>query len=82
MEPTWVVMTGTAGGLTRWPFRWTRSEESAQLMRHVEQALIERDCPKINLHVRANDDAVVAFYESLRYSVEERVSLGKLIDQN
>lgn len=52
------------------------------LMKHVELALAERGCPKVNLQVRADNDAVVAFYESLGYLVEERVSLGKLIEPN
>jgi len=52
------------------------------LMKHVELALAERGCPKVNLQVRADNHAVVAFYESLGYLVEERVSLGKLIEPN
>ena len=52
------------------------------LMKHVERALADRGCPKVNLQVRADNEAVVAFYESLGYLVEERVSLGKLIEPN
>lgn len=52
------------------------------LMKHVELALAELGCPKVNLQVRADNDAIVAFYESLGYLVEERVSLGKLIEPN
>jgi ribosomal protein S18 acetylase RimI-like enzyme len=51
----------------------------AALLRHVEQALRERGCPKINLQVLASNAEVVAFYEKLGYAVEERVSMGKVL---
>ena len=35
--------------------------------------------PKINLQLQASNAATVAFYEKLGYSVEERVSMGKLL---
>jgi ribosomal protein S18 acetylase RimI-like enzyme len=34
-------------------------------------------CTKINLQVRSSNSAVVSFYQSLGYDVEERVSMGK-----
>ena len=49
------------------------------LVRHVERALRERGCPKINLQVLASNAATVAFYEKLGYAVEERVSMGKVL---
>ena len=49
------------------------------LMRHVERELAGRGCPKVNLQVLASNAATVAFYEKLGYSVEERVSMGKLL---
>lgn len=49
------------------------------LMRHVERELAARGCPKVNLQVLASNAAVVAFYRSLGYAVEERVSMGKLL---
>jgi ribosomal protein S18 acetylase RimI-like enzyme len=49
------------------------------LMRHVEQELAKRGCPKINLQVLASNAAVVAFYRKLGYAVEERVSMGKVL---
>jgi ribosomal protein S18 acetylase RimI-like enzyme len=49
----------------------------AALMRHVEQALAGRGCPKVNLQVLSANAATVAFYEKLGYSVEERISMGK-----
>jgi ribosomal protein S18 acetylase RimI-like enzyme len=34
-------------------------------------------CTKINLQVRSSNMAVVDFYQSLGYAIEERVSMGK-----
>ena len=51
----------------------------AMLMRRLESALNEIGCPKINLQVRAGNQAVVAFYQRLGYKIEERVSMGKLL---
>ena len=36
-------------------------------------------CPKVNLQVRSENAAVVTFYKSLGYAIEERVSMGKPI---
>jgi ribosomal protein S18 acetylase RimI-like enzyme len=47
------------------------------LLRRLEQALVERGCLKVNLQVRASNAAVVAFYRTLGYTIEERVSMGK-----
>ncbi len=51
----------------------------ARLMAQLESALKRLGCPKINLQVRAGNETVVAFYQRLGYTVEERVSLGKLL---
>ncbi len=53
----------------------------ARLMSTLESALSTLGCPKINLQVRAGNEAVVAFYQRLGYAVEERVSLGKLLER-
>ena len=47
------------------------------LVRHAEKALHALGCGKVNLQVRATNEAVVRFYESLGYAVEDRVSLGR-----
>jgi ribosomal protein S18 acetylase RimI-like enzyme len=49
----------------------------AALIRHLEAALVARGCLKINLQVRRSNAGVIPFYESLGYSVEEIVSMGK-----
>lgn len=51
------------------------------LVRHAEAALASRGCPKVNLQVRSDNAAVVAFYESLGFRIEERISMGKLITE-
>lgn len=47
------------------------------LLRRLEEELIERGCLKVNLQVRSTNAAVIAFYEQLGYSIEERISMGK-----
>jgi ribosomal protein S18 acetylase RimI-like enzyme len=47
------------------------------LLAEAERRLAALGCPKVNLQVRAGNEAVVAFYRKLGYAVEERVSLGK-----
>jgi ribosomal protein S18 acetylase RimI-like enzyme len=52
----------------------------AQLVRAAEERLRALGCPKVNLQVRPNNREAVAFYRRLGYEVEERVSLGRLLD--
>lgn len=47
------------------------------LVVHAEKALLERGCLKINLQVVESNSQVVAFYQTLGYAVEPRVSMGK-----
>jgi ribosomal protein S18 acetylase RimI-like enzyme len=49
------------------------------LMREAEARLAARGCPKLNLQVRAPNPGAVAFYQSLGFAVEQRVSMGKLL---
>lgn len=51
----------------------------AAIIRQVETALVERGCLKINLQVLPSNPEAVAFYETLGYAVEERVSMGKRV---
>lgn len=54
----------------------------AALMSRIESALVARGCAKVNLQVRAGNEAVVAFYRRLGYGTEQRVSMGKLLEQD
>jgi len=57
-----------------------RSGIGTKLMSAAEVGLARMGCPKVNLQIRAENTDVVAFYRSLGYGVEERVSMGKLVD--
>lgn len=47
------------------------------LMSEAEKLLIERGCPKINLHVRTNNLEAVEFYRRLGYETFDIVNMGK-----
>lgn len=49
------------------------------LVQRIEKELAHRGCPKINLQVRADNEAVVSFYQALGYETEPRISMGKLL---
>lgn len=53
---------------------------ATRLMRGAEATLRALGCPKINLQVRATNPSVVAFYQTLGYQVEERLSMGRALD--
>jgi ribosomal protein S18 acetylase RimI-like enzyme len=50
----------------------------AALIHEAEKLLWALGCVKINLQVRGTNQAVTAFYQSLGYVVEDRISMGKL----
>lgn len=52
------------------------------MMDEVERLLRLEGCPKINLQVRKDNAAVIKFYESLGYSVDKAVSLGKRLERD
>ncbi len=56
---------------------YRRNGIGTALMKKVEGLLAQRDCPKLNLQIRANNSDLQAFYEKSGYSVEERISMGK-----
>lgn len=56
-----------------------RNGVGTQLVRHAERVLETLGCPKLNLQVRSDNREVVAFYESLGFDSEERISMGKRI---
>ncbi len=49
-------------------------------MHAAEKGLAKIGCPKVNLQIRATNDSVVEFYRTLGYNIEERISLGKRLD--
>ena len=48
-----------------------------RMMEAVERLIVTAGAPKINLQVRAVNEEVVAFYESIGYKVEPILNLGK-----
>jgi ribosomal protein S18 acetylase RimI-like enzyme len=52
----------------------------AALVRRVEAALRELGCPKVNLQIRASNAEIAPFYASLGFVVEDRVSMGKVLE--
>ncbi len=59
-----------------------RNGVGAALVRHAEQALAQRGCMKVNLQLLATNEATAAFYKTLGYKVEPRISMGKVLSQN
>ena len=56
---------------------YQRKGYGQQIMRAIEEKLRAKDCSKINLQIRTDNVDVVKFYESIGFTVEERVSMGK-----
>jgi ribosomal protein S18 acetylase RimI-like enzyme len=48
-----------------------------QIMKTIEEKLLALGCPKVNLQVRTDNAAALAFYEKIGYRTETVVSLGK-----
>lgn len=53
---------------------------ATQLVRAAEFGLRNLGCPKVNLQVRATNAEVIALYRALGYAIEERVSMGRRLD--
>lgn len=66
----WIYKVAVAAGQRR-------HGVGSALVRHAEEALRAVGCPKMNLQIRQGNADVAAFYESLGYAVEERISMGK-----
>lgn len=55
---------------------------ATKLMASAEDALRRLGCMKINLQVLPGNDEAVAFYQTLGFTVEQRVNLGKELPEN
>lgn len=51
----------------------------SELVNTAIESLKERGCRKVNLQIRAGNNAVAAFYQTLGFEVEERISMGQLL---
>jgi ribosomal protein S18 acetylase RimI-like enzyme len=56
---------------------WQRQGIGSQIVAEAERRLRALGCPKINLQVRSSNQAVISFYQSLGYTVDNVISLGK-----
>ncbi len=59
---------------------YRRNGEGGRLVKTVMQALQDLGCIKINLQIRTTNTEVAAFYKSLGFAVEDRMSMGILFD--
>lgn len=50
-----------------------------RMMDAIEKRLYALGCPKVNLQVRSTSAGVIGFYESLGYTRDDVVSLGKCL---
>ena len=53
-----------------------------EIMSAIEQKLKNIGCPKINLQIRSNNEAVIKFYESIGYFDEHMTSMGKKLSED
>ena len=56
-----------------------RSGTGSLLVKHAIQCLKELGCIKVNLQIRSTNTDVAAFYKSLGFKVEDRISMGMLL---
>jgi len=59
---------------------YRRNGEGGRLVKTVMQALQDLGCIKINLQIRSSNTEVAAFYKSLGFAVEDRMSMGILFE--
>lgn len=53
-----------------------------QIMAEAERLLRAAGCPKINLQVRTNNQAVITFYERIGFRVDDVISFGKRLEHD
>lgn len=57
-----------------------RNGMARKLMAEAETRLRRLGCPKVNLQVRTSNQAAVAFYRRIGYSVDDVISMGKRLE--
>jgi len=53
-----------------------------RIMQEIEKRIRARNCPKINLQVRATNQGVIQFYRSLGYADDNVIGLGKRLKED
>ena len=51
------------------------------LTKRAEEALTQMGCVKVNLQIRSDNKEVVNFYMKTGYSIEDRISMGKRLEE-
>ncbi|MFK7858255.1 MAG: GNAT family acetyltransferase [Granulosicoccus sp.] len=59
-----------------------RAGTGAALVRHAIQSMKDIGCIKVNLQIRPTNTQVAAFYSSLGFDVEERMSMSKFLQRH
>ena len=59
-----------------------KSGYGSQILKEIEEKLKNRGCPKINLMIRKGNNKVMDFYKKLGYSVDDVISMGKMIQDD
>jgi ribosomal protein S18 acetylase RimI-like enzyme len=59
---------------------YRRAGRGAELVKHALQSLKKIGCKKVNLQIRSTNKEVEAFYKSLGFAVEDRISMGAFIE--
>lgn len=59
---------------------YRRSGIASRIMKETERRLQAAGCPKINLQVRETNVEVIRFYESIGYTIDHVVSMGKRLE--
>jgi ribosomal protein S18 acetylase RimI-like enzyme len=57
-----------------------RSGTGAALVKYAMQSLRKIGCIKVNLQIRSTNTDVAAFYKSMGFAIEERLSMGAFIE--
>jgi ribosomal protein S18 acetylase RimI-like enzyme len=55
---------------------------AARMMEEAEKGLVAIGCPKINLQVRAGNEAAVKFYEAIGYKMDDIRNMGKRLTED
>lgn len=80
------TVLGGFDGFRGWAYHLATAPEhrrrglARRIMAELERRLASAGCAKLNLQVRLANAAAAAFYRSLGYGREERLSFGKRLD--
>lgn len=55
---------------------------ATMMMEAVENGLAEMGCPKINIQIRADNVQAARFYESIGFTGDDMISMGKRLEED